>query len=184
MRDLQSELRTLYIKLGIFYVFLIFDLIWSSFIEPTTMNQISQDSKEGSTQILWMSSVHIIITGIIFVLFCTLMWQTQPLKLGMIKLLIRYSCLSIFRDFIYVFAISGLMLIIVVIERVAIFITNTKSNATVVEVIQSNWSSFFYQLFYFIRYLLRPLYIFVMLHGSMKITKPYYHMRNPELFIN
>ncbi|CAD8183526.1 unnamed protein product [Paramecium octaurelia] len=176
MRDLQSELRTLYIKLGIFYVFLILDLIWSSFIEPTTMNQISQDSKEGQTQILWMSSVHIIITGIIFVLFCTLMWQTQPLKLGMIKLLIR--------DFIYVFAISGLMLIIVVIERVAIFITNTKSNATVAEVIQSNWSSFFYQLFYFIRYLLRPLYIFVMLHGSLKITKPYYHMRNPELFIN
>ncbi|CAD8080151.1 unnamed protein product [Paramecium primaurelia] len=176
MRDLQSELRTLYIKLGIFYVFLIFDLIWSSFIEPTTMNQISQDNKEGQTQILWMSSVHIIITGIIFVLFCTLMWQTQPLKLGMIKLLIR--------DFMYVFLISGSMLIIVVIERVAIFITNTKSNAAISEVIQSNWSSFFYQLFYFIRYLLRPLYIFVMLHGSLKITKPYYHMRNPELFIN
>ncbi|CAD8169013.1 unnamed protein product [Paramecium pentaurelia] len=176
MRDLQSELRTLYIKLGIFYVFLIFDLIWSSFIEPTTMNQISQDNKEGQTQILWMSSVHIIITGIIFVLFCTLMWQTQPLKLGMIKLLIK--------DFMYVFLISGAMLIIVVIERVAIFITNTKSNAIVSEIIQSNWSSFFYQLFYFIRYLLRPLYIFVMLHGSMKITKPYYHMRNPELFIN
>ncbi|CAD8186505.1 unnamed protein product [Paramecium pentaurelia] len=176
MRDLQSELRTLYIKLGIFYVFLIFDLIWSSFIEPTTMNQISQDNKEGQTQILWMSSVHIIITGIIFVLFCTLMWQTQPLKLGMIKLLIR--------DFMYVFLISGFMLIIVVIERVAIFITNTKSNAAISEVIQSNWSSFFYQLFYFIRYLLRPLYIFVMLHGSLKITKPYYHMRNPELFIN
>ncbi|CAD8071972.1 unnamed protein product [Paramecium primaurelia] len=176
MRDLQSELRTLYIKLGIFYVFLIFDLIWSSFIEPTTMNQISQDNKEGQTQILWMSSVHIIITGIIFVLFCTLMWQTQPLKLGMIKLLIK--------DFMYVFLISGAMLIIVVIERVAIFITNTKSNANVSEIIQSNWSSFFYQLFYFIRYFLRPLYIFVMLHGSMKITKPYYHMRNPELFIN
>ncbi|CAD8111063.1 unnamed protein product [Paramecium sonneborni] len=176
MRDLQSELRTLYIKLGIFYVFLIFDLIWSSFIEPTTMNQISQDNKEGQTQILWMSSVHIIVTGIIFVLFCTLMWQTQPLKLGMIKLLIR--------DFMYVFLISGAMLIIVVIERVAIFITNTKSNATIQEVIQSNWSSFFYQLFFFIRFLLRPLYIFVMLHGSLKITKPYYHMRNPELFLN
>lgn len=31
----------------------------------------------------------------------------------------------------YVFLISGAMLIIVVIERVAIFITNTKSNATI-----------------------------------------------------
>jgi len=43
--------------------------------------------------------------------------------------------LYIFRDFMYVFLISGAMLIIVVIERVAIFITNTKSNAAISEVI-------------------------------------------------
>ncbi|CAD8152190.1 unnamed protein product [Paramecium octaurelia] len=176
MRDLQSELRALYIKLGIFYVFLIFDLIWSSFIEPTTMNQISQDTKQGETQILWMSALHIIITGIIFVLFCTLMWQTQPLKLGMVKLLVK--------DFLYVFLISGVMLILVVIERVAIFISNTTSNSVIVEVIKQNWSSFFYQLFFYIRFIIRPIYLFVMLHGSMKIAKPYYHMRNPELFLN
>lgn len=35
----------------------------------------------------------------------------------------------------YVFVISGAMLIFVIIERVAIFITNTKSNASVSEVI-------------------------------------------------
>lgn len=88
------------------------------------------------------------------------------------------------RDFLYVFLVSGLMLILVVIERVAIFITNTSSNSMIVDVVKENWSSFFYQLCFYIRFILRPIYLFVMLHGSMKIAKPYYHMRNPELFLN
>lgn len=39
---------------------------------------------------------------------------------------------------------SGIMLILVVIERVAIFVTNTTADSVIVDVIKENWSSFFY----------------------------------------
>jgi uncharacterized membrane-anchored protein len=48
------------------------------------------------------------------------------------------------RDFLYVFLVSGMMLILVVIERVAIFVTNTATKSIIVDVIKENWSSFFY----------------------------------------
>lgn len=38
-----------------------------------------------------MIALQIILTAAIFILFCTLLWQTQPLKLGMIKLLMKYE---------------------------------------------------------------------------------------------
>lgn len=81
----------LYAKLGVFYFCLLFDLIWGSFIEPTTQIKPSATNQEGELTIYWMIALQIIITAAIFILFCTLLWQTQPLKLGMIKLLMKYE---------------------------------------------------------------------------------------------
>ncbi|KAM3143588.1 hypothetical protein pb186bvf_004350 [Paramecium bursaria] len=181
MRDAQQEIRLLYCKLGVFYIFLTLDVICSTFVEPILDKNVQFNTAIGATNVYIISAIQIIITVIIFIMFCTLLWQTQQLKFGKIR--------SLIMDFKYEFIVNILMIIIVIVERLIQFFqlpsdTSASANAQVL-LIKNIWqNNILYLILFLVRYILRPFYLCTMLNGSMKVLLPQYHKRDVAILMD
>lgn len=146
------------IKLLFFYIFLVVDIISSSFIEPhfSTNNSDYNDSS-----VIPILVVQMVITLVLILTFFIMIWQSLPLRLGLSGELWRY--------FKWPMLISLLHLAITVIERVTRL---TKSQDIGNPVDTKIWSDSLYQAFYYLRYFEYPIFYGVLIDGTMVLHSP------------
>ncbi|KAL4503961.1 hypothetical protein ABPG72_022591 [Tetrahymena utriculariae] len=160
MIDTQQGRGILKIKLGFFFFFMLVDLILSTFVEPH-FNPQNIHISNSNIQLIVVCVVQIAINLILNVMFLVLMWQTVPLRYGMIFDLIKQFKLTIFLIVVQ-FALNTIERVLRIINSNEQYITYTSS-------------VFYYYIIYYIKYIIYPFYYANLLQSSLKLALPVYY---------